>query len=885
MDRVQRESRDVETQTKPDVQAKVGGSGGDASVSYPPVQAKEGGGGAGSWNADAGLMSAFGIQHKLGGGGDPDPKDVHATAAQGVSGSGGALPHLDTIQQSFGQHDVSGVQAHTGSAANDAAGKMGAEAYATGNSVAFGSASPSLHTAAHEAAHVVQQRQGVSLAGGVGEAGDGYEQHADAVADRVVAGKSASDLLGPAGGSSSSAVQKKAVQFDIKADLKKAMEGWGTDEKAIFARLQRATAPELQAVIADSALMTQLKKELSRSDMEKVLDMLAAPLAQKLRLAISGWFTNDNDYVIKSLNRATPEELAATGQDTALVNDLVKTLNSNVLKSVLDRMSVPLKRKIQWALSGWGKDEAYIGTQLATAPLDQVVALAGDTGTLVLLDAEGLTSLRGRIAIRIFPGGGSADDAFKVIMSGDDSVLDSRLTEYGGLEQQRTLCDGVIVAGLDAQRIQRAFHAYWGVQLDSAKAVGATTKGGDNGAPSVAVGARDWPIPTLQVIHNQLKKIPQDARAGVWKKLVLTNDPALINRAAYGDGEFDVGSNASTTSTVPAGYSVNLTTAAATAATSLVVNEGTRFKVGDKLVLARQRTGAAEPVTVTAIAGNTYTIGTALTKEHPAGELLDPDDGSGKRQVLWLEQTVRHEIAHSLDGGGVDTKPFYAKGAWVLGAGDAGYDVWLTAMGGASAYNTNDGTKIIEADQKIIKATIVDHVTNQKGSLHALLDANTTHPITVNKGKNVPVIVAAEQCLALGDNFWTDPQGLYSSNGHRFSISRWYKRFQYHNESVVADRVADYGLYAPTEFFAEAYTVFYEEAGKEGMKEEDYGRLIRNNDWRNWIRDNVHNRGLAPAGTGAAKTPGGAAPAPGAPEPGAKPGGAATGRATGNPGL
>lgn len=72
---------------------------------------------------------------------------------------------------------------------------MGAEAYATGNDVAF-RASPDLHTAAHEAAHVVQQRGSVQLAGGVGQAGDSYEQHADAVADAVVAGRSAEALLG-----------------------------------------------------------------------------------------------------------------------------------------------------------------------------------------------------------------------------------------------------------------------------------------------------------------------------------------------------------------------------------------------------------------------------------------------------------------------------------------------------------------------------------------------------------------------------------------------------------------------------------------------------------------------------------------------------------------
>ena len=92
------------------------------------------------------------------------------------------MPHLDTIQQSFGSHDVSSVQAHTGSEATQANEAMGAEAYATGNHVAF-KGTPDLHTAAHEAAHVVQQRSGVSLDGGVGAVGDSYEQHADAVAD------------------------------------------------------------------------------------------------------------------------------------------------------------------------------------------------------------------------------------------------------------------------------------------------------------------------------------------------------------------------------------------------------------------------------------------------------------------------------------------------------------------------------------------------------------------------------------------------------------------------------------------------------------------------------------------------------------------------------
>ena len=134
---------------------------------------------------------------------------VHAHAAEGTKGSGGTLPHLAQIQKSFGAHDVSKVQAYSGGAAQQACEGMGAEAFATGDKVAF-KGGTDLHTSAHEAAHIVQQREGVSLSGGVGKSGDSYEQNADQVADAVVAGKSAEGLLGKGGGGGGAGVQKKA---------------------------------------------------------------------------------------------------------------------------------------------------------------------------------------------------------------------------------------------------------------------------------------------------------------------------------------------------------------------------------------------------------------------------------------------------------------------------------------------------------------------------------------------------------------------------------------------------------------------------------------------------------------------------------------------------
>ncbi|MEZ4401210.1 MAG: DUF4157 domain-containing protein [Kofleriaceae bacterium] len=140
-----------------------------------------------------------------------DDRAVPARAAGGLIGPVEALPHLHAIQASFGPaHDVSQIAAHVGGPATDAASAIGASAFATGNHVAF-AAPPDLHTAAHEAAHVVQQRRGVSLYGGVGAVDDPYERHADAVADRVVAGQSAADLLGagPRGADGPGAIQRK----------------------------------------------------------------------------------------------------------------------------------------------------------------------------------------------------------------------------------------------------------------------------------------------------------------------------------------------------------------------------------------------------------------------------------------------------------------------------------------------------------------------------------------------------------------------------------------------------------------------------------------------------------------------------------------------------
>ncbi|HWF48385.1 MAG TPA: DUF4157 domain-containing protein, partial [Bryobacteraceae bacterium] len=123
-----------------------------------------------------------------------DPAEVHEVARFGTSGPGGALPYLGAIQRSFGRHLVTTVQAHTDERSKESSRLMGANAFATAGHVAF-AGPPSLRIAAHEAAHVIQQRAGISLPGGVGKAADRHERHANAVASRVVNGESSEALL------------------------------------------------------------------------------------------------------------------------------------------------------------------------------------------------------------------------------------------------------------------------------------------------------------------------------------------------------------------------------------------------------------------------------------------------------------------------------------------------------------------------------------------------------------------------------------------------------------------------------------------------------------------------------------------------------------------
>ncbi|MCB9761867.1 MAG: DUF4157 domain-containing protein [Alphaproteobacteria bacterium] len=172
----------------------------------------------------AGRMSeAHSLMRRLGNQGMAEATGgLRDAARDGVSGPGGALPHLATLQERFGHHDLSGVTAHTAPGATDA---VGASAYALGEKVAFSHDKPSLYDAAHEAAHVVQHRAGVDTP--ISREGDRYEAHAHRVAETVAAGRSAEGLLDSAPRAAAPAAAPAVMGLWTRATAKTKMKiGW-----------------------------------------------------------------------------------------------------------------------------------------------------------------------------------------------------------------------------------------------------------------------------------------------------------------------------------------------------------------------------------------------------------------------------------------------------------------------------------------------------------------------------------------------------------------------------------------------------------------------------------------------------------------------------------
>jgi hypothetical protein len=208
--------------------------------------------------------------------------------------------------------------------------------------VAFARA-PDLHTAAHEAAHVVQQRGGVQLAGGVGREGDVFEQHADRVADLVVQGRSAESTLDALAGSGAGgrAVQRIPGQEENEVqpveEKKEGQEGEGQKQEGEHQEVEQQEKPQSER---QKQLIEKAKLELAEAEtnLEK---------AKRRR--------GNNDRVQEAIT-GLQEKVAGLEKDLAAKLLELKELKNQPTQNREDRKALNAKIKLVDKQIDWIRD-------------------------------------------------------------------------------------------------------------------------------------------------------------------------------------------------------------------------------------------------------------------------------------------------------------------------------------------------------------------------------------------------------------------------------------------------------------------------------------------------------------------------------------------------
>lgn len=259
----------------------------DQALSAP----KAGGGQrAEAWIADADLMSAMGLGEAM------------------------SFPHSSQIEASTGAPPP-------GRAVLDPAGcdTRGVPAFTEGQVTRFASAEPALHVAAHEAAHQYQHA-------GVRDAGLGPERHAHEVANTVVAGGSARELLAAEGASVAPAARNYTDFTESEQTTSGQWKAGGTARVGDEGRTVTTNANS-HVAYADPALITEangiLKAKKSGIRIEPGADGPSgdAPDGSGFKKTVKVDYKilsdEDNEEFYADCGRSSREVQGGSGTDTA----------------------------------------------------------------------------------------------------------------------------------------------------------------------------------------------------------------------------------------------------------------------------------------------------------------------------------------------------------------------------------------------------------------------------------------------------------------------------------------------------------------------------------------------------------------------------------------
>jgi hypothetical protein len=286
---------------------------------------------------------------------------------------------------------LSSVRVHDGIRGAEVARRLGAAAVAEGTDVFFApnayrpATAPGLDLLAHELVHVAQQHRPDGPAPGHrSRAGDAWEREADRLARMRVLPPV------PIGAVARSAPQRRTAAEQVATVLRRAAEGLGTDEDAIFNALTGRTPQEIEdikraylALSGGETLEAMLHDELSGDDLSHALSLLqgetpASEAARRLWDAVRGPGT-DEESIYAVLAGRTVEQWAQiqaaykqmAGED--LITRLQDELSSSDFKhlqtllpgapggaATTEDMATVVANQLQLAVAGPGTDEDAI---------------------------------------------------------------------------------------------------------------------------------------------------------------------------------------------------------------------------------------------------------------------------------------------------------------------------------------------------------------------------------------------------------------------------------------------------------------------------------------------------------------------------------------------
>ncbi len=385
--------------------------------------------------------------------------------------------------------------------------------------------------------------------------------------------------------------------------------------------------------------------------------------------------------------------------------------------------------------------------------------------------------------------------------------------------------DDIITTNTTRSIVQAAFSIRWGVDV------------------AREPGARNVEIDTFRRVHAQLLQLPKSHVEGTWRRLLYLNDSTggyMSHDGEFGLGEDVAGAGNETFGTGGLFLDDDISAGATVfklPATSLI-GAGVAVTVGEG--------DDAEQVEIESVNGERteFTVAPAFAKNHSAGDTVAATNNP-LRGTPWLEAVVRHEIAHAIDGGVVDTSGFTTSlGDWHA---TSDFDTWAGRMG--NPWATNDGSEISDTDKAQIKSAI-DGLRTAPINASLKDSVAADHAINTYWDKDVPVIEAAKPMARNGGDYWQYSEEYYGTNNRFFTINDYYQEYHSFNSQVQFNQVRSYQTYSPAEFFAEIYSVYYEEAGT--AEDVQLGKLVPVSAWKSWMDNNVASTGQSPADVQAA---------------------------------